>query len=72
MPLTENMQYKIRNNSHLIDIIDTISRKGIPYQIILVLFDIINMFSSIDNIEEIETDRSALKTRNSNKTSTTN
>ena len=72
MPLTENMQYKIRNNSHLIDIIDTISRKEIPYQIILVLFDIINVFSSIDNIEEIETDRSALKTRNSNKTSTTN
>lgn len=72
MPLTENMQCKIRNNSHLIDIIDTISGKGIPYQIILVLFDIINMFSSIDNIEEIETDRSALKTRNSNKTSTTN
>ena len=33
MALTENMHYKIRDTSHLRDIIDTINEKGIPDEI---------------------------------------
>ena len=47
-PLTENMRYKIRDTSHLLDIIDTINETGIPDETILVSFDIVNTFPSID------------------------
>ena len=70
MALTENMRYKIRDTSHLLDIIDTINEKGIPDEIILVSFDIVNMFPSIHNVKGMDAVRLALNTRDSNKPST--
>ena len=67
VPLTENIRYKIRDTSHLVDIIDTINEKGIPDEIILVSFDIVIMFPSIDNVKEMDAVRLALNTRDSNK-----
>ena len=69
-PLTENMRYKIRDTSHLLDIIDTINETGIPDETILVSFDIVNMFPSIDNVKGMDAVRLALYTRDSNKPST--
>ena len=48
----------------------TINEKGIPAEIILVSFDIVNMFLSIDNVKGMAAVRLALKTRDSNKPST--
>ena len=56
--------------SPLLDIIDTINEKGIPDEIILVSFDVVKMFLSIDNVKGIDTVRLALNTRDSNKAST--
>ena len=64
------MRYKIRDTSHLLDIIDTINEKGIPDEIILVSFDIVNMFPSIHNVKGMDAVRLALNTRDSNKPST--
>ena len=69
-PLTENMRYKIRDTSHLLDIIDTINEKGIPDEIILVSFDIVNMFPSTDNVTGMDAVRLALNRTDSNKPST--
>ena len=69
-PLTENMYYRIRDTSHLLDIIDTINQKGTPDEIILVSFDIVNIFPSIDNAKGMDAVRLALTTRDSNKPST--
>ena len=63
------MHYKIRANSHLLDIIDTINEKGMPDQTISVSFDILNTFSSIDNFKGMEAVRLVLNTRDSNKLS---
>ena len=69
-PLTENMRYRIKDTSHLLDIIDTINEKGVPEEIIIVPFDIVNMFPSIDNVKRMDAARLALNTRDSNKPST--
>ena len=69
-PLTENMRYRIRDTSHLLDIIDTINETGIPEEIIIVPLDIVNMFLSIDNVKGMNAARLALNTRDSNKPST--
>ena len=70
VPLTENIRYKIRDTSHLLDIIDTINEKGIPDEIILVSFDIVNMFPSTDNVTGMDAVRLALNKTDSNKPST--
>ena len=57
-PLTENMRSRIKNTSHLLSIIDEINSKGIPENTILVFFDVVNMFPSIDNQTGIEAVRS--------------
>ena len=64
------MRYKIGDTSHLLDIIDTINETGIPDETILVSFDIVNMFPSIDNVKGMDAVRLALYTRDSNKPST--
>ena len=68
-PLTENMRYRIRGTFHLLDIIETISEKGIPDEFILLSFDIVNIFPSIDNVKGVDAVRSVLNTRDSNKPS---
>ena len=56
--LTENMRYRMRDTSHLLDIFDTLHKKGIPDEIILVSFDIIEIFLSIDNVKGMDAERS--------------
>ena len=48
-PLTESMKSRIKNTDHLLNIIDNINENGIPTGTILVSFDVINMFPSINN-----------------------
>ena len=64
-PLNGNLRYRNRDTSHLIDIIDTINKKRIPDKIIFVLFDIVNMFPSIDNVKRVKAVRFVLNARNS-------
>ena len=68
-PLTENTHYRIRGTSHLLDIIDTISEKGIPDEFILPSLDIVNIFPSINNVKRVDAVRLVLSTRDSNKPS---
>ena len=53
-PLIENMRSRIMNTSHLLSIVDELNHKGIPENTILVSFDVVNMFPSIDNQTGIE------------------
>ena len=62
-PLTENLRSRIKNTSHLLEIIDDINTRGIPDNTIMVSFDIINMFPSIDNVNGIKAVTSALDKR---------
>ena len=58
-PLTNNIETRIRDTSHLLDIIDELNSERIPDNTILVSFDIINMYPSIDNDRGIAVVRSA-------------
>jgi len=62
-PLTENLPSRIMNTSHLLNIIDEINIKGIPDNTILVSFDVVNMFPSIDNTNGIKAVTTALESR---------
>ena len=62
-PLTNNIETRIRDTSHLLDIIDELNLERIPDNTILVSFDIINMYPSIDNDRGIPAVRNALETR---------
>ena len=62
-PLTENMPSKIMNTAHLLSIIHDLNQKGIPDNTILVSFDVVNMFPSIDNQTGIEAARLILNSR---------
>lgn len=62
--LTENLPSRIKNTSHLLDIIDTINgSKLLSKSTMLVSFDIINMFPSIDNVNGINAVTKALQKR---------
>ena len=61
-PLTENIRYRIRGTSHLLDIIDAINKKYILDEIILMSFDIVNMFPTVDNVKRMDAVRPALNT----------
>ena len=61
--LTENIPTKINDSHHLIDIFETLNAKGIPDNAILVSFDIVNMFPSIDNNKSAAAVKSALDSR---------
>ena len=62
-PLTNNIETRIRDTSHLLDIIDELNSEMIPDNTILVSFDIVNMYLSIDNDRGIAAVRNALETR---------
>ena len=62
-PLTTNMKSRIKNTSHLLEIIDNLNEMGIPENTQLVSFDIVNMFPSIDNKNGIKAVKSALDSR---------
>ena len=61
------MRYRIRDTSHFLDIIDTVNEKGIPDNIILVSFDIVNMFPSIDYVKGMDAVKLVLNTSVSDK-----
>ena len=58
-PLTNNIETRIRDTSHLLDIIDDINSEMIPDIKILVSFDIVNMYPSISNDRGIAAVRNA-------------
>ena len=58
-PLTNNIETRIRDTSHLLDIIDDINSEMIPDNKILVSFDIVNMYPSISNDRGIAAVRNA-------------
>ena len=62
-PLTNNIKTRIRDTSHLLDIIDELNSENIPDNTILVSFDIINIYPSIDNDKDIAAVRNASETR---------
>ena len=69
-PLTNNIETRKRDASRLNDIIEELNSETIPDNTILVSFDIVNMYQSIDNDRGIATARNALETK-VNKTSST-
>ena len=69
-PLTNNTETRIRNTSHLLDIIDELNSEMIPDNTILVSLDIVNMYLSIYNDRGIAAVRNALETRASKSPST--
>ena len=69
-PLTNNTETRIRDTSHLLDIIHELFSEIIPDNIMLVSFDNTNMYPSIDNNRGITTVRNALETRTNKSTST--
>ena len=62
-PLTAEIPNRIRDTSHLLDIIDDLNNIGLPNNSMLVSFDIVNMFPSIDNIKGMEAVKMALDSR---------
>ena len=48
-PLTEVMQCRVKDTSHLLDIIDTLNDQAMSNHTKFVSLDIVNMFPSIDN-----------------------
>ena len=52
--LTLNLPNIIKDASHLLDLIDAINKSSLPDRLILVSFDIINMFPIIDNVIGME------------------
>ena len=67
-PLTEVMQSRIKDTSHLLDIIDTLNEQAISHHTKLVSLDIVNMFPSIDNQRGIQAVQDILNIRAIKKT----
>jgi len=65
-PLTENMPSRIKNTAHLLNVIDDLNQRGIPDNTVLVSFDVVNMFPSIDNVSGIEAVSEILRSREAN------
>ena len=66
-PLKSNLSNIIKYASHLLDLIDDINKSSLPDKLILVSFDITNMFPNIDNERGMEAVRSLLDSRSSKK-----
>ena len=62
-PLTEVMQCRIKDTSHLLDIIDTLNDQSMSNHTKLVSLDIVNMFPSIDKQRGIPAVQDILNTR---------
>ena len=59
-PLTSNLSDISKDTSHLVDLIDDISKSSLPDNLILLSLDIVNMFANIDSEREMEAVRSLL------------
>ena len=60
------MASRIKDNNHLLDIIDKINSKSLPANAILVSFDIDNMFLVIGNKSGLDGVKSVLLKRSTN------
>ena len=63
--LTSNLPNIIKDTSHLLDLIDDIKKCSLPDKLILVSFDMINMFPNIGNQRGMEAVHSLLDSRSS-------
>ena len=64
--LSERMPSRIRDSSHLLDIIDNINSIFLHVNAILVSFDIVNMFPKTDNKSGLDAVKSVLLKRSTN------
>ena len=53
-PLTNNIDARIKDTEHLLQIIDNINTTGLPHNVILVSFDIVNMFPKLTMLKELK------------------
>ena len=70
LPLAQTNVTLIKDTSHLLDIIDNLNLNSIPDTALLVSFDIINMYPSIDNRKGIAAVKAALNKRTNKSPST--
>ena len=56
-PLTQGMPHQIKDSAHLLNIIDDLNKDYISDNYILVSFDIVNMYPSIDNVNKTSINR---------------
>ena len=61
--LIKNIEARIRETSHLCDVIGKLNSGMIPYITILVAFDIVNIHANINNDRSIAAVRNVLKTK---------
>ena len=66
-PLALNIPSRIKDTDHFLEIIDQINSDGLPDNVALVSFDIVNMFPSISNDKGVQAVRKALDTRSEKK-----
>ena len=69
-PLAQNLPHRIRDTDHFLEIIDNINSAGLPENVVLVSFDIVNMFPSISNKSGIQAVREELDSRTDKSPST--
>ena len=67
--LSESMTSRIKDSNHLLYIIDNINSMFLPANAILFSFDVVNMFSNIDNKSGLDAVKSVLLIRSTNKPS---
>ena len=56
-PLTQGMPRQIKDTAHLLNIIDELNKDYISDNYILVSFNIVNMYPSIDNVNKTSINR---------------
>ena len=69
-PLAISMKGRIKETGHLHQIIDELNQRGLPENVALVSFDIINMYPNIDNQKGLSTLKTILNSRLVKKPST--
>ena len=63
--ITSNLPSTIKDTGHMLDIIDEINNFNLPTNSVLVGFDIVNMFPSIDNKSGLKSVHDILELRDS-------
>ena len=69
-PLTAHLPARIKDTGHLLELIEQINSNGLPDGLILVSFDVVNMFPNIDNERGLQTLEMAYNKRTTLKPST--
>ena len=69
-PLTDHIPSRIKDNSHMLQIVDELNEVGLPRNTVLISLDIVNMFPNIDNVKGMKAVEEALNMRPNSKPST--